>query len=450
MKQAGETFYGRALRALKRFALLLLVACLPVGVASADAARPGTDWVSTWIAAPQPPLPGSLDHYQAQSLRLIVHVSAGGSQVRIRLSNLYGDAPLTIGAVHIARRTSGADIDPAFDRALTFGGRTSIVVPAHATVLSDAAHLEVPALADLSVSLYLPKDVTATTVHILAQQTSYVSQPGDATAAAHFPVARRIDMWPFLASVDVVTTPPGFAVVAFGDSTVDGDGSTVDANRRWPDALAARLQQAGRNVAVLNAGLIGNRLLHGSPGGSTFGAALGEAGLARFSRDVFDQAGAKVVIVRIGSNDLGFLQGLAPPGESVDANDLIAGYRRLVASAHQHGLGIVGTTIPPFENAAIPGYSTPAKDVIRQQVNAWIRDGGGFDAVLDFDRILRDPSHPARLLPVYDSGDHLHPNDAGYRAIASAFPMVALDKLAFGSAGAKPPLAARANGMQHK
>ncbi|OOG61573.1 hypothetical protein B0E46_16570 [Rhodanobacter sp. B04] len=436
MKQGGASC-RRVLHVLKRLALVLPVVCLPVGTVDANAARSGTDWVSTWIAAPQPPLPGSVDHYRAQSLRLIVHVSAGGSQVRIRLSNLYGDAPLTIGAAHIARRASGADIEPASDRALTFGGRASIVVPAHATVLSDPARLEIPALADLSVSLYLPGGVAATTVHILAQQTSYLSRPGDATAAVRFPVARRIDMWPFVSGVDVAATPPSFAVVAFGDSTVDGDGSTADANRRWPDVLAARLQQAGRNVAVLNAGLIGNRLLHGSPGGSTFGTALGEAGLARFTRDALDQAGAKVVIVRIGSNDLGFLHGLAPPGEPVDAHDLITGYRRLVTLAHRHGLGIVGTTIPPFENAAIPGYSTPAKDVIRQQVNAWIRHGGEFDAVLDFDQILRDPSHPARLLPAYDSGDHLHPNDAGYRAVASALSLATLDTLASGSARAK-------------
>jgi lysophospholipase L1-like esterase len=378
------------------------------------------------MAAPQPPMPGPPDQYQAQSLRLIVHVSAGGSQVRIRLSNLYGNAPLTIGAAHIARRANGADIDPASDRALVFGGRASIVVPAHATALSDPVPLTVPALCDVSVSLYLPKRAAATTVHILAQQTSYVSPPGNVTAAAHFPVARHIDMWPFLSAVEVTAPPPAFAVVAFGDSTVDGDGSTADTNHRWPDALAARLQQAGKDVAVLNAGLIGSRLLHGSPGGPPFGAALGEAGLMRFSRDALDQAGAKVVIVRIGGNDLGFLHTLAPPGETVDAEGLIAGYRQLVASAHQRGMRVIGTTIPPFEHAAIPGYATPAKEAVRQQVNAWIRQGGTFDALLDFDQVLRDPSHPARLLPVYDSGDHLHPNDAGYHAIAAALPLNAL------------------------
>jgi lysophospholipase L1-like esterase len=433
MKHRADVFPGKALKLLT---LVLLAAALLVGVASGDPSRMQANWVGTWSAAPQPPLPGPLDDYHGQSLRLIVHGSAGGSQVRIRLSNLYGDTALTIGAAHIALRASRADIDPASDRALTFGGRASVTVPAHATVQSDPVRLAIPALADVAVSLYLPKGAAATTVHVLAMQTSYVSHAGDDTAAAHFPVARTIDMWPFLTGVDVLTAPPTYAVTAFGDSTVDGDGSTVDANQRWPDALAARLQRAGRQVAVLNAGLIGNRLLHGSPGGQ-FGTALGEAGVERFSRDVLGQVGVKVVIVRIGNNDIGFLHALAPPSESLSADDMITGYRRLIALAHQHGLGIIGTTIPPFENVTvIPGYSTPAKNALRQQINTWIRQGGGFDAVLDVDQILRDPSHPSRLLPAYDSGDHLHPNDAGYRAIASALSLETLDKLSARSAHA--------------
>jgi lysophospholipase L1-like esterase len=447
----GTVFYRRARRSLERLVLALLFAGLTVDVARADTAHPETTWVSTWSAASQPPMPGTPDHYRAQSLRLIAHVSAGGSQVRIRLSNRYGDAPLTIGAAHIAHRTNGADIDPASDRALTFGGRASVVVPAHATVLSDPTRLAIAPLSDLAVSLYLPKTTSATSIHILAQQTSYVSQPGDAVAAMHFPVAKRIDMWPFLTGLDVMASPPAYAVVAFGDSMVDGDGSTADANRRWPDALAARLQQAGKNVAVVNEGLIGNRLLHDSPRESQFGAALGEAGLRRFQRDALDQPGAKVVIVRIGSNDLGFLHGLAPPNETVDANDLIAGYRRLIALAHQHGLRIIGTTLPPFENVDVPGYSTPAKDVVRQNINAWIRHGGEFDAVLDFDQILRDPTHPARLLPAYDSGDHLHPNDAGYAAVAATLPLATLDKFAsVGQASATSPSATETNGTSRK
>jgi len=449
MNQIGHVFYRWARRALKRLVLAILVVGMVVNVARADAIHPETTWLGTWSAASQPPMPGAPDHYRAQSLRLIVHVSAGGPKVRIRLSNRYGDAPLTIGAAHIALRTSGADIDKASDRGLTFGGRTSVVVPAHATVLSDPARLAIPPLSDLAVSLYLPKDTAATTVHILAQQTSYVSRPGNATATAHFPVAKRIDMWPFVASVDVMASPPAFAVVVFGDSMVDGDGSTADANGRFPDALAAGLQRAGENVSVLNEGLIGNRLLHDSPRGSQFGAALGEAGLARFQRDALDQPGARVVIVRIGGNDLGFLHGLAPSSETVDVDDLIAGYRRLIALAHQHGLGIIGTTIPPFENVEVPGYSTPAKDAMRQHINAWVRDGGEFDAVLDFDKVLRDPSHPARLLPAHDSGDHLHPNDAGYAAIAAALPPATLDKLAsIRPASAPLPSAAETNGTR--
>jgi lysophospholipase L1-like esterase len=195
---------------------------------------------------------------------------------------------------------------------------------------------------------------------------------------------------------------------------------------------------------VLNAGLIGNHLLHGSPGGREFGAALGAAGFARFSRDALDQAGAKLVIARIGSNDLDFARALAPASEALRASDLIAGYRRLIALAHQHGLGIVGTTIPPFEGvAAIPGYATPEKEATRQQVNAWIRQSGEFDAVLDFDQMLRDPARPSRLLPAYDSGDHLHPNDAGYRAIAAALPLATLAPWTARSPHARPtpPLA---------
>jgi lysophospholipase L1-like esterase len=299
--------------------------------------------------------------------------------------------------------------------------------------------LAIPALSDVAVSLYFPGDVAATTVHVLAQQTSYVSRPGNAAAAAYFPVARHIDNWPLLTGVDVEAAAPAFTVVAFGDSMVDGDGSTADANQRWPDALAARLQHAGQNVAVINQGLIGNRLLHNSPSKSPFGEALGKAGIARFQHDALDQPGAKVVIVRMGGNDLGFINVLAPKSEIVNANDLIAGYKQLIALAHQHGVGIIGSTIPPFENAAIPGYYTPAKDAVRQQVNAWIRSSGAFDAVLDFDQIVRDPTHPGRLLPTYDSGDHLHPNDAGYRAIAAALPLATLGKLASnGSARVAP------------
>jgi lysophospholipase L1-like esterase len=450
MNRFGDVFYQRTRHAIEWLMIALLVVGLPVGMVRADTAHLQTIWIGTWYAAQQPSMPSAPSVYQDQTLRLIVHTSMGGSQVRIRLSNLYGDTPLTIGAARIARRASEADIEPASERALTFNGQTSVVVP-HTTVTSDPARLTVPPLADLAVSLYLPKPTIVATVHILGQQTSYASNPGNATTAVHFPTAKHTGMWPFLTGVDVIAKPPAFAVVAFGDSMIDGDGSTANANHRWPDALAVRLHRAGKNVAVLNAGLIGNRLLHDSPRASEFGTALGEAGLTRFQRDALDLPGAKVVVVRIGGNDLGFNGGLAPSNETVNADDLIAGYRKLVALAHQHGVSIIGTTIPPFENVDVPGYSTPAKDVMRQHINAWIRHADNFDAVLDFDQIVRDPSHLTRLLPAYDSGDHLHPNDAGYALIAAALPLATLDKLSsIGQAGATSSSTTKTQGTSRK
>jgi len=395
--------------------------------ASADA------WLGTWAAAPQPAFPGPLQHYDDHTLRLVVHASVGGERVRIRLSNAYGHVPLHIAAAHVALRRSGTEIDAASDRALAFGGWPGIVIAPGATVASDPVALALPALADLAVSLLPAGHAEAGTVHALAQQTGYVARTrGDATGAARLPRAKAIDSWPFLAGVDVEAGPGGAAIVAFGDSWIDGDGSTPDANARWTDALAARLQRAGgacARVSVLNEGLIGNRLLHDSParhapGAPDFGRALGESGLARFDRDVLQQPGARVVVVHLGTNDIGFDGGVAPAGETVSLQRLVAGWRELVARAHGAGLRIVGSTLTPVEGATfLPGYDTPAKEALRQQANAWIRDSGEFDAVLDFDQVVRDPGHPARLLKAYASADHLHPDDAGYAAVAAAVPL---------------------------
>jgi lysophospholipase L1-like esterase len=406
--------------------------------ARAGAVRPGGTWIGTWAAAPQSFLPGNLESFRRQTLRLIVHASVGGTTLRIKLSNAFGDRPLLIGGAHVARRAADADIDAATDRPLSFGGRSTVIVPAGSVVSSDPVALDLHALSDLAVSLYLPQTTAATTSHFLAQQTSYVSpDDGDHTAAAHFPVAKKIQQWPFLTGVDVEAPAGGAAIVAFGDSTVDGDGSTPDANHRWPDVLAARLQTgAGRALGVLNQGLIGNRLLRGSPPEvrRQFGAALGEAGVARFDRDVLAQAGVRYVIVRIGGNDIGFPGAFTPQSQRVTAEALISGYRQLIERARKQGIRIIGTTIAPFENAALHGYYTAGKELLRQRVNAWIRESGQFDAVIDFDRVLRDPGHPARLLPRYDSGDHLHPNDAGYAAVANAVPLAL-----FGAAAPRAP-----------
>ena len=374
---------------------LAVAALLSVLAGAADAVEaPSEGWLGTWTAAPQPAFPGPLQRYDDRTLRLVVHTSVGGERVRIRLSNAYGRAPLHIAAAHVALRRRGAGIDAASDRALSFEGRPGVVIAPGDTVASDPVALAVPALSDLAVSLLATGRAEAGTVHALAQQTSYVSRArGDATGATRLRSARSIDSWPFLAGVDVEAGPGGAAIVAFGDSWIDGDGSTPDANARWTDALAVRLQRAGgacARVAILNEGLIGNRLLHDSPvrharGAPDFGRALGESGLARFDRDVLRQPGVR---------------------------------------AHRAGLRAIGSTLTPVEGVTLlPGYDTPAKEALRQRVNAWIRDGGEFDAVIDFDRIVRDPGHPARLLKAFASADHLHPDDAGYAAVAQAVPL---------------------------
>lgn len=391
-------------------------------------------WIGTWATAPQPFLPASLQTFRNQTLRLIVHTSAGGKKVRIKISNTYGDQPLLIGGAHIARRASAADIDPASDRALMFQGHPSTTVHPGAMAVSDPVELDVPALSDLAISLFLPQPTGAKTSHSLAKQTSYISpETGDSTAAVKFPIAKAIHSWPFLTGVDVEASPRGIAIVAFGSSLTDGDGTTSDTNRRWPDVLAERLQKdAGgkAEVSVLNEGIIGNRLLYDSPKGADdpFGAALGQSGLARFERDVLAQAGVKYVIVGLGINDIAFPAfPFTPPSEKVTAEDIIAGYRQLIARAHKKGVRVIGTTNPAFENSAFTEpavtFFTPEREATRQKVNHWILSSGEFDAVIDFDEVLRDPSRPTQLLPAYDSGDHLHPNDAGCIAEGNAVPL---------------------------
>jgi len=380
-------------------------------------------WVGTWATAPQPFMPGALETYRNETLRLIVHVSEGGPKVRIHISNAYGDKPLSIGSAHIARRTMGADVDPMSDRPILFQGRATATIPAHGMAISDPVDLDVPALSDLAVSLFLPEPVDATTSHLLALQTSYVAT-GNSTAATRFPIAKTIDTWPFLTGVDVVA-PDRPAIVVIGSSTTDGDGSTQDANHRWPDVLAQRL---GKDAGVLNLGIIGNRLLQDSPSATSFGRGLGESVLARYERDALSQAGVKFIIVCIGVNDIVFPGTFTPAAEAITSQNIIDAYRQLVSRAHQKGVRIFITTIPPFENARYSSNKTlvvytPAKEMVRQQVNEWIRNTHEFDAMIDFDAVLRDPDHPSRLLSKFDSGDHLHCNDAGYAATANAVPL---------------------------
>jgi lysophospholipase L1-like esterase len=426
--------------------LLLTPRCTPAqSVSRTPANQAPTHWIGTWAAAPQASVAGDVQTFRNQTLRLIVHTSAAGTQVRIRISNVFGDTPLLIGAAHIARRTTGADIDPVSDRALAFQQRPSIAVPAGSVAVSDPVALEVPALSDLAISLYLPENTKVTTMHILALQTNYVAtQNGDLTAARNFPTDNTLTSWPFLTGVDVAASPRSATIVALGSSLTDGDGSTTDANRRWPDVLAERLQNAGDSSArlgVLNAGIIGNRLLSDSssprqaggppPLGPVFaqlGPALGQSGLARFERDVLAQPGVKYVIIGLGVNDILFPGSFIPASESVRSESLISGYRQLIARAHQQGVRVIGSTIPPFEHALFrepffDGFYTPEKEQVRQEVNTWIRTSGEFDGVVDFDAAVRDPNHPTQLLPAYDSGDHLHVKDAGNVAQANAIPL---------------------------
>lgn len=390
-------------------------------------------WTGTWGTAPAgPPLPANVQTFTDQTLRLIVHTSIGGNRVRIRVSNEFGSTPLRIGAARIGVRGAGSDVATGTDRALTFSGNTSITIPAGAPALSDPVELNVPALGDLAISLYLPGTVQASTIHNTALQTNYVSLPGDFTAAATLPTQRTITNWPFLTEVDVDSTGP--AIVAMGDSITDGTRSTVDTNNRWPDWLARRLQTVrdpvqGLNarLGVVNRGISGNRLLADSPN-----LLAGRSILERFDRDVLATAGVRYLTLMIGINDIGN----SPNENPISPAELIAGYRQVIARAHAKGIAIFGATLTPFEGA---GYYSPQKEVVRQAVNNWIRSSDEFDGVIDFDLATRDPARPSRFLPAYDSGDHLHPSDLGYQAMGNAVPLTLFRSL--GAAAAVKPAA---------
>jgi lysophospholipase L1-like esterase len=376
-------------------------------------------WVGTWSTALHSPdliVLGSNPGFENQTLRQIVHTSVGGDRVRVRLST-FGAGALAVGAARIALRDSGAAIVPDSDRALTFGGQPSITIPPGAIVLSDPVKLEVPPLSDIAVSLFVPGATGPATWHFEALQTSYVSPPGDFTASTVMPFISTThfqdsfgtehDAWFWLAGVEVMASKQTGAIVILGDSVTDGTRSTPDANNRWPDYLARRLMDYSGNhkMGVLNAAISGNKLLNDI---------IGPSGLARFERDVLAQTGVTHVIVLLGNNDLLFV---FSPADFVTVDQIIAGHRQLIQRAHARGLKIYGGTLTPFEGFF---FHTPQKEQMRQQINRWIRESGEYDAVIDFDAVLRDEDLPARLDDDYDSGDHLHPNDLGYRAMADA------------------------------
>lgn len=393
-------------------ALPALAGCLTLPAIGADT------WCATWGTAPAgPPPSASLQTFSNQTLRLIVRTSIPGNRVRVRLSNEMGSTPLRIGAAHIGIRSSGASLVAGSGRDLAFGGSPGATVAPGDPLLSDPVDFAVPAQADLAVSLWLPGSTPATTIHDLALQTNYVSVTGNYAGANALPVQRTLGSWPFLAEVDVTGaagTPS--AIVALGDSLTDGVRSTSNANRRWTDYLARRLRTeavpGSPPVAVVNRGISANSLLTDYP------SALlsGRDALERFDRDVLATAGARWLFVLIGINDI-LYSGASSP---IPADTLQAGWLQLIARARTRGLQVIGATLLPFEGHP---YFTTARDAVRQRANAWIRTAGAWDAVVDFDAALRDPGRPTRLLPAYDGGDHLHPNDAGYEAMARAIPL---------------------------
>ena len=358
--------------------------------------------------------------FSNQTLREIVHTTIGGDTVRVRLSNAFAAQTVEIDAAHIALRGKGSDIVAGTDRTLTFGGQLGIRIPANAVALSDPVKLSVPAAADLAISIYVPGSTLGAGVHYAAMQTSYVVS-GDVVGAPTLPDAAAITSWVFLTGVDVLAPESTASIVTIGDSITDGARSTVDANHRWPDTLAARmLARKGRGkFAVIDMGIGANRILHD---GGASNARAGVSALARFDEDVLAQPGVKYVMVLEGINDIGQAGVSAPASEAVTADDIIAGLKQMVERAHEKGIKVIGATITPFEGEAQISrkYFTREKGEVREAVNVWIRTGKYFDAVVDFDKALRDPGKPSRVLPAFDSGDSLHPSDAGYRAMGEA------------------------------
>jgi lysophospholipase L1-like esterase len=382
-----------------------LVAAAALFPAAVNAYPAKTTWVTSWFAPMVAVAPTAPGQYEGQTIRAILHLSAGGAGFRLRISNQYGTDYLKLGAVHIGVPAGRAGIRAGSDQIVTFSGRPDVAVPTGATAISDPIRADLPAQTDIAVSLY----VTGTTTisdHQGANQYSYLAN-GNQAGATTLPGAATIYDRPFITGVDVALSPLAGAVITLGDSITDGNGSDYNQNDRWPDDLATRLIAVyGNKVGVGNAGISGNALISRP-------APTNPVATARFDQDVLSQPGRRWVILLEGINDIGntFCCGPSPSGD-----DLIAADRLLINTAHGMGLKIYGATLTPYYGA---GYYTAEGEQKRQQLNAFIRTSGEFDAVIDTDAALRDPTQPDRLNPAYDSGDHLHPNEAGDQTIAN-------------------------------
>jgi len=421
---------------MRRCAVLVLVL---VSLASSALAQQGSRdrWVGTWAAAPHDAtfvLPGTqpLREIENQTIRMIVPSSLGGRRVRVRLSNTYGKNPLRLTAVHVALRKDKASIVPGTDRALTFGQKPSFTIPPGARAISDPVDLALPDGSDVAISLYVAGKAELTTVHGTVPYASYVSRTGDFSGSADVPNATTQQSWYWIDGLDVMAPPDTGAIVTFGDSITDGAAATPETNGSWPSVLAARLRSAGAKTAVLNVGISGNRVLHDGAGVNA---------LARFDADVLAQPGVRTLIVLEGINDIGFPNIPAsffarggganapdPKADEVSADEIIGGLRQLIERAHIHGLKVIGGTLTPYEGALY--FSAPG-EAKRQAVNTWIRTSKAFDAIVDFDAAVRDPAQPSKFLPALQSGDNLHPSNAGYRKMAETIDLALV--------GASPP-----------
>jgi lysophospholipase L1-like esterase len=358
-------------------------------------------WVGTWTASPlAEPNPHHTFAHDT-TLRQTVRVSLGGSNLRVVFTNELGIEPLILGGATVALTNA--------PQPLTFSGHPTIIIPPGAVAVSDPIALNLPALSDLTIGLFLPaQTLTILTLHNFADATNY-DAPNNQLISPTLTTPHKNTYFQFIKDIEV-DAPSASSIVTFGDSITDGAQSTRDANARWPNVLAQRLHAnpATQNVAVLNAGIGGNRILHDGTGPNA---------LARFDRDVLAQAGVKYLILLEGINDIGNAYSPINPRDPITAPDIITGLTQLARRAHTHGIKVYGATLTPFVGA---GYSSPAGEAVRQAVNQWIRTTPEFDAVIDFDKATRDPANPGTFAPAYDSGDHLHPGDAGYKTMGNA------------------------------
>lgn len=409
-------------------ALLLFFAAAFIAQAQAlSGTASAPNWVGSWAASQQIPEPNNAlpaENLHDATLRQIVHLSIGGSTIRVCVSNAFGTDPLHLIAVHVARPLlpSTSRIDPASDRAVTFNNRADVMIPMGAEYTSDPLNYPVAPLSDLAITMQIEAAPGQETGHPGSRATSYLAA-GQPASATELTGAQTIDHWYFLSGVDVSAPAEASSIVALGDSITDGHGSTTNGNDRWTDDLASRLQHLvpTNKIAVLNEGIGGNRLLLDG---------LGPNALARFDRDVLAQNGIRYLIVLEGINDIGMLTHTSVASEAQHEDlvrRMIGAYQQIILRAHTHGIKVIGGTIMPFMGSAFY-HPDESNESDRQMVNAWIRGAGHFDAVIDFDKIMADPAHPSHLRSDYDSGDHLHPSPVGYRAMADAIPLTLFQK----------------------